>query len=277
MGNSFYTPTLPDAVANEDWFTKLNLEATSNPGSADDSTQGYKVGSVWINSDKHGVFRCVSATAGNAKWVRIPTLAYVFEGYANFTSSQSDGTYFINLDTSTFAGANGNLNVATGFRSQAAVTLRSGFTWLGWKPGAVSQSPAVDYDPFGLRLDGGGSTTPGYLYPVRELGEGYYRVRAIVNHPPNEANLKYTTSTAIQEGQGNFIVGIDFTGVTPTNIDINKTIEWGFLDNFSGEPETGVFSRVIYVKTDPMRFWLRANFDNAGEVYGVWISVEKIS
>lgn len=45
-----------------------NLTATTDPGSANDSTQGYGVGSVWMNQTNSRIWECASAAAGAAVW-----------------------------------------------------------------------------------------------------------------------------------------------------------------------------------------------------------------
>ena len=48
---------------------KDNLHATTSPTTANDSSQGYNVGSEWLNISKGIVYRCVDATVGAAKWI----------------------------------------------------------------------------------------------------------------------------------------------------------------------------------------------------------------
>lgn len=45
-----------------------NLSATTNPGVGNDGTQGYEVGSVWVNTATGGTFICTSAATGAAVW-----------------------------------------------------------------------------------------------------------------------------------------------------------------------------------------------------------------
>jgi hypothetical protein len=48
--------------------TRVNYTATTDPGSSDDSTQSYSVGSMWINNTTKVFYICVDATAGAAVW-----------------------------------------------------------------------------------------------------------------------------------------------------------------------------------------------------------------
>lgn len=45
-----------------------NYAATTNPGVSNDSTQGYSVGSQWINTATGTAYLCMSASAGAAVW-----------------------------------------------------------------------------------------------------------------------------------------------------------------------------------------------------------------
>jgi len=47
-----------------------NLAATSDPTTANDSTQNYSIGSRWINTSTKGEWVCLDATAGAARWHR---------------------------------------------------------------------------------------------------------------------------------------------------------------------------------------------------------------
>ena len=49
-------------------FPKNNLTATSNPGAANDNTQGYSALSKWLNTSTGEVWICVSAATGAAEW-----------------------------------------------------------------------------------------------------------------------------------------------------------------------------------------------------------------
>lgn len=54
--------------------TKANLTATSDPGTGDDTGDGYAVGSLWINAARDRIWICVdnTATAAIWKWISQP-------------------------------------------------------------------------------------------------------------------------------------------------------------------------------------------------------------
>lgn len=47
---------------------RCTFKATRDPGPSDDSSQGWAVGSRWINVSNDRVFTCVDASPGNAIW-----------------------------------------------------------------------------------------------------------------------------------------------------------------------------------------------------------------
>lgn len=50
------------------FYPKCNFEATTNPGTGNDNTQGYVVGSSWINTSTDEEFICCDASTGAAVW-----------------------------------------------------------------------------------------------------------------------------------------------------------------------------------------------------------------
>lgn len=48
---------------------KNNLIATTDPTPANDTSQGYSVGSTWFNRNTGEVWECANATTGSAEWI----------------------------------------------------------------------------------------------------------------------------------------------------------------------------------------------------------------
>lgn len=48
--------------------TKNNMNATTNPGTGNDTTQGYSVGSMWLNKSAHRIYFCEDDSTGAAVW-----------------------------------------------------------------------------------------------------------------------------------------------------------------------------------------------------------------
>lgn len=52
--------------------TKLsNLSAAADPTATDDGTDGYSVGSIWVNTSTNTIFMCADPTNSSAVWVQI--------------------------------------------------------------------------------------------------------------------------------------------------------------------------------------------------------------
>src|SRR5262249_53211587 len=45
-----------------------NLSVTSDPSASNDNTQGYTVGSRWVNTAARRIWICISAATGAASW-----------------------------------------------------------------------------------------------------------------------------------------------------------------------------------------------------------------
>ena len=110
---------------------KNNTSATSNPTIADDTTQGYVVGSVWINTTTSRRYVCMSNATGAASWLEIPTI-----DANNNILPQVDNTVSIGSATyrlkDAYLGGNmdidGTLNVATTSTLSGDVTMGGNLT-----------------------------------------------------------------------------------------------------------------------------------------------------
>ena len=49
---------------------KSNLGSTTDPGTGNDNTQGYAIGSVWVNTSNNMAWICTNASTGAAKWAK---------------------------------------------------------------------------------------------------------------------------------------------------------------------------------------------------------------
>lgn len=63
--NTDYDTTWVDAPVND---VETNLDATTAPTSANDSTQDYSVGSIWLNNTTNRLYRASSVAVGAAVW-----------------------------------------------------------------------------------------------------------------------------------------------------------------------------------------------------------------
>lgn len=113
--------------------TKHNFSATSDPGTGDDSGDGYSVGSQWINTTDGGWFVCVDASSGAASWVTPSTSASLgtqplLKGAristADISTSLASGSYTLDKDYDDFVGT---------LTGDAVITVPSGATQR-WSP-----------------------------------------------------------------------------------------------------------------------------------------------
>ena len=56
-----------EAVSN----TAAYHKGATNPGATDDSTEGFRTASIWINTSDNSVFICIGHLPGAAVWVKI--------------------------------------------------------------------------------------------------------------------------------------------------------------------------------------------------------------
>jgi len=121
---------------------RINLSATTDPSVSDDNTQGYRVGSYWINTTLSRVWWCTDATTGAAQWANAvgagaPSNAQYVVLANNATLSQErvlTGT--ANQITLTDAGAESTITVAI-----AANPILSGTGSLTIPTGTTAQRP----------------------------------------------------------------------------------------------------------------------------------------
>lgn len=59
---------------------KIKNTAAINPATSDDSTQGYEIGSIWVNTATDDVFVCVNAAAGSAIWLALGKITVKNDG-----------------------------------------------------------------------------------------------------------------------------------------------------------------------------------------------------
>lgn len=52
---------------------KHNFVATSAPSATNDSSAGYSVGSIWIDTSGSQAYICIDPTAGSANWKQMTT------------------------------------------------------------------------------------------------------------------------------------------------------------------------------------------------------------
>lgn len=92
------TGVLP--AANGGTGALYNLEAVTDPTSADDSIDGYSVGSIWVNTNTNVYFLCTDSTISNAVWYRAQPYNPNLTSIAGLTSAANKLPYFTGSGTS---------------------------------------------------------------------------------------------------------------------------------------------------------------------------------
>lgn len=116
----------------------INITATTDPGAGNDNTQGYSVGSTWVNITAGRVFVATSVTTNAATWVvnqrrgylkQTPTTTYnmtVLDEYI-FANAASAG-FAVNLISSATAPNSVTIKKTDGTANAVTVTPQAGQT-----------------------------------------------------------------------------------------------------------------------------------------------------
>jgi len=64
-------PAALPSTAQRPWLRVHNLDATSDPTASDDETQGYDIGSLWVNTTEARVWQAISVSIGAAVWKQL--------------------------------------------------------------------------------------------------------------------------------------------------------------------------------------------------------------
>src|SRR4051794_19087417 len=68
------------------WVVATGISSTSDPTTANDNTQGYLVGSQWINTSSKVLFICLDATTSAAVWRRTNADVQIFTASGTWTA-----------------------------------------------------------------------------------------------------------------------------------------------------------------------------------------------
>lgn len=81
--------TMPDADVE---LFKNNLAASASPTTSNDNTEGYAVGSVWIDTTNDTAHVCVDASTGAAVWIQVGGTGGLYESFAIICDQKTAGT-----------------------------------------------------------------------------------------------------------------------------------------------------------------------------------------
>lgn len=173
----------------------------SSPGVGDDAADGYRAGSLWLNTVTDALFVCTDATAGAAVWVEFGAGAGDVVGPASAVSG----------NIATFNGTTGKLVQDGGISSATFATAAQG---------TLADSAVQPADPISINAQTG--TT--YTLVLTDLGKlvTLSNAAAITLTVPTNASVAFPVGTVIalqQMGAGAVTVvgdtGVTINGTTP--------------------------------------------------------------
>jgi hypothetical protein len=158
-------PSAAGGKAINDNFKALSTaQETSDPGSSNDNTEGYSVGSRWINTTTGVEWLCTSSATGAATWVAmVPTLEQVTTAGASSDKavtlsnglSLSGSTFNMN-DGSGSGGGTFNLDQGTlNFDANSSIgSDGSGHITIASLDGSITLSSFITFDLGGCQITG---------------------------------------------------------------------------------------------------------------------------
>lgn len=226
---------------------KTNFEATTSPSVNDDKTNGYSVGSVWIDTVANDVFWCLDASTGAAIWQygdtddTSPTVIsdHIADATIHFTEASIDHTAIQNIGTNSHDQIDTHISVAlvdADFPSDGIMTRTSSGTYTNRTiTGTTNQVDVVDGD--------GVSGNPTLSLP-QDIHTGA---------SPTFDNLTITTEAVIGGIElphrivHNSATGLHDGGVLSINVDTTKfdisAGEGHIVNNFT-DPEQATLTEV---------------------------------
>lgn len=201
---------------------KVNASATTDPTTTDDSSSGYEVGSLWVNTTSDAAFICVDATASAAVWV-----AASGQG-----SSTSYGAIYEDDDSGT-----------------NEIVISPPNEWEKWATstaGAVAGAPYVTADTTNDRLvigAGGGGTYAVFGHAAVELsGNSIVHMRLRKNGTEVEDALK----TFDQKSTGQRL-DLDFSGL------VSGLVENDYLELWFSATSNNTTITIYYINLTVFR------------------------
>jgi hypothetical protein len=234
---------------NSTWVNN-NYTASGAPTVSNDTTQGYGPGSRWTNGTQFMNYQCVRSLTGQALWYPQPVLVYAIQALTCVSLASAGGSpNFLNLSFLTSTGG------TTGFRASENTTINASF------PNYSGGNAKYEYDPCVVR------SGVADLNLVSVLGEGYYQITIQIDHPTDADDP--VSNAGVQGGIGEFRTGICFY---PSGTQTG--ISWGRRDADSGVPDTAIYSAMVYIRSNGLRFMIQQTVADA-EHFVTQISVVK--
>lgn len=165
---------LPSKVDNSNWkylgdlgsIPKSKYDATADPATSDDSTQGYTVGSIWVNVTKDTIFTCVDATASSAIWKQ----HIVVEAWVDVASAATTDLGAVSSDNIRITGTTTITSFGTApagtrkfIRFAGVLTLTHNATSLILPVGGANLNTAPNDSAIAISLGNGNWYVPTYM------------------------------------------------------------------------------------------------------------------
>jgi trimeric autotransporter adhesin len=206
-----------------------NFLATNNPTSSNDNTQGYVVGSLWINQTTQGVFICSNAATAAAVWTGINAVVTTIPLNDLQQGGATDGQSLIWNNT---AGVWNPANPAISLSqlTQSSATSGQGIIWNGtaWAAanvgsGSVTSFSAGNLSPLFTSSVATATTTPALTFNLSNAAANTILSNATGSSAtPAYNSLSVTAGTGLTGG-GNLTSNPTFNVVSPFPVSLGGT------------------------------------------------------
>lgn len=177
--------TAANARTNLELGGKVNVAATAAPTANNDDTDGYSVGSVWIDTANDEIYVCADASVGAAVWRRI-----VFQNAPLLRINTTEDHEAVNI--------NGNLSFS--FAGNV-------INWNRYTVGATAYTVNAGYSGFAT-VNGSGDLIVGVSSTAATAGDETLTYRSIIQYDASEKRmfLRDTDNDSVADFRSNWTI-----------------------------------------------------------------------
>lgn len=205
-----------------------NFEAVINPTNSNDNTQGFQIGSFWINTNSGGCFVCTNATTSSAVWLQLgEVLTQTFLTSGVETGTLPNSLQLVPGNNITLSPSGNSLSIAAPMtqtiltQANETATLPASFQL---QAGAnITLTPTTNVLTIASSGGGGG----GYTFGADGVAGVFSSASPPTQGPGNSQN--YTSFTIVNT----------FPFQTQTSVAINATGAVAIDDALTVTPQTG--------------------------------------
>lgn len=260
-----------------------NFTATTAPTSSNDNTQGYVVGSVWINLNTDISYTCVDASTGTAVW-RVQSHIIEDEGTplthrnnVNFTGAGVTVTDAGGKTVVTIPGGGGSSKWNRGIWMYNVVGA-AGYTWNGISVAAPTAAITSTTHPHRLFNFSG----------TNNQQQGFYFEQQLPSTYTSGANIRVTINVTALSATGGAVFYCGLTQPTAGNVLggatetewLNQTATFTGVTGYNVVPITFTFTGTNISGSDSLLFRVYRDPNNGADTLGtvgiVSISIEEI-